>query len=136
MASDHNILLAWSRGTAYLATLTPNRLSTAQLLIFALAATCDRAGQPATFSTIREALGDVAGGSVKTTYTIFFKATASRPDGLGWLDREACPLDARIKYLRLSPKGRGVIENMLKAIGSPSAFLSPPFSAPQSCFSN
>lgn len=116
MSLDHSILLAWLRGAAYLASLTPNRLSTAQLIIFGLAATCDRAGQPATYTSLREALGNIAGASVKNTYKIFFEATEARPDGLGWLYQQPCPLDGRVKILRLSPKGQTVVETMLKAI--------------------
>ena len=65
---------------------------------------------------LRDTLGNAAGKSVNTTYSVFLKATKRRPDGLGWLVHSRSPVDGREKLLKLTPKGRRVVATMLNAI--------------------
>lgn len=105
-------ILRWSRGLFLLSRHAPNRLSLPQAAIFLAAAVCDRAGHPGSISSLKETLGPVAGRSVKNSYQVFLDPKESRFGKLGWLRRTVNPLDARERLLRLTPKGRRVIDQV------------------------
>lgn len=102
-----------------LAALGPERLTLAQGVFFVEAARADLSGRPATFTEIREVVGDVISRSLHTTYKVFLDEegrTAKRQTALGWLMRETDRADNRRKYLRLTAKGRRVIEELMGAV--------------------
>lgn len=105
-----------------LAELSPERTTAAQLSFFLTAAIADLAGKPATFTELRDATGPVIGKSLHTTYQIFLDKERRRSDsvrvsqGVGWLERELDPTDNRRHYLRLTAKGREVIDEVVAAI--------------------
>jgi hypothetical protein len=106
----------WSQGICLLSSYVPNRLSLPQASFFALAALCDRAGRPGYIKELREALGDRGGRSVQNSYRVFLAPTEDRRDGLGWL-RHGYANDGRKRLVRLTPKGRAVMEKVLAAAG-------------------
>ena len=110
--ADAAEILRWSRGLFLLSRHAPNRLSLPQAAIFLAAAVCDRAGHPGSISSLKETLGPVAGRSVKNSYQVFLDPKESRFGKLGWLRRSVNPLDARERLLKLTPKGRKVIDRV------------------------
>lgn len=119
-AQSTPVLRNFSAGLLVLAELGPDRLTLTQGAFFLLAAMADRTGRPATFSELREAVGDTLNRSLHTTYKVFVdegrKRDGKREPGLGWLTRETDDADNRRKYLRLTPKGRRVLEELVLAI--------------------
>lgn len=107
----------WSQGICLLSSYAPNRLSLPQASFFALAALCDRAGRPGYISELRDALGERGGRSVQNSYRVFLAPSEERQDGLGWL-RQSYARDGRKRMIRLTPKGRAVIEKVLAAAGA------------------
>jgi hypothetical protein len=108
-------LLNWSRGLFILASHTPARLSLPQAAIFLLAATCDSAGQAMSITRLRETLEPLAGHGIKNSYQIFLELGDGSLGRLGWLRRVQNPLDAREKFLKLTPKGKCIINKVLDA---------------------
>ena len=106
-------ILQWSRGLFILSSYAPNRLSLPQAAIFLAAAICDRMNRPESISSLRDTLGPLAGRSVKNSYQVFLAPEDSEQGRLGWLRRSVNPLDARERLLRLTPKGRRVIERVV-----------------------
>lgn len=92
------------------------RLSVAQLTMFALAALGDRMGSPMNLTQLQDTLEGAPGGAMRTTYTIFFEEHQGQRN-LGWLRQERCFVDARVKWLRLTPKGEAVLESVMKYLG-------------------
>lgn len=106
-----------------LAEQAPERTTVAQMAFFLLAGMADAAGKPATFTEIKEAVGPAVNRSLHTTYKVFLDRIQRRSDtdatrqGLGWLTREEDREDNRRKYLRLTPKGRAVINSLIETLG-------------------
>jgi hypothetical protein len=99
-----------------LAEMAPERLTASQLIFFLLTATADIAGKDPTYSTIKEAVGDKINKSLHSTYKIFLPKGRVYPNGLGWLEQEASEADSRVKYLRITKKGREVMREVLDAM--------------------
>lgn len=99
-----------------LAEEAPDRMTTAQMVFFLLAASADLAGRAATFTEIREAQGEALNRSLHSTYRQLLKPSRTFPNALGWLDREENPADNREKFLKLTPKGRKVIREVVAAL--------------------
>jgi hypothetical protein len=105
-----------------LAEQAPERTTAGQMAFFLLAGMADAAGKPATFTEIKEAVGPAINRSLHTTYKVFLDRVQRRSDtdatraGLGWLTREEDRADNRRKYLRLTPKGRAVINSLIKTL--------------------
>jgi hypothetical protein len=114
---DLRSLASWTHALAYLTRQTPVRLSVAQLTMFALAALGDRMGSPMNLTQLKDTLEGAPGGTITSTYTIFFEEhQGSRR--LGWLWQEPCPVDQRVKWLRLTPKGEAVMATVMKYLGA------------------
>jgi hypothetical protein len=110
----------FSAGLIVLAELSPRQLTVAQSSFFFSAALADRAGRPATFTELKEAVGPTVNRSLHTTYKVFLKEgrirDGERAEGLGWLEPEVDSTDQRRKFLRLTPLGISVIDEILAAI--------------------
>lgn len=107
----------FSAGMIVLAEMAPERMTMSQGIFFLLTATADLAGRDPTFGDIKEAVGDTVNRSLHTTYRILLESSRLYPNGLGWLRQEENPMDARQKFLRLTPKGRAVMVGILRALG-------------------
>lgn len=114
MLDERMTFRQWSQGICILSNYAPNRLSLPQASFFALAALCDRAGRPGYITELREALGDRSGRSVQNSYRVFLSPSKERGDGLGWLQHEITR-DGRQKLVKLTPKGREIMEKVLAA---------------------
>lgn len=102
----------------YLAEAGNDRLTINQAAFFMLAAASDLRGVPLTLTEIMEKGEGVLTKSLKTTYKVLLPPTHGyQTSSVGWLDREPDPDDERRKYLRLTDKGRQVIEAALLAAG-------------------
>jgi hypothetical protein len=110
----------FSAGLLVLAELAPKHLTLAQCAFFMTAALADRAGRPATFTDLREAVGPAVNRSLHTTYKVFFTEgrvrDGARVQGLGWIKAELDPLDNRRKFLRLTRIGQSVVDEIAAAI--------------------
>jgi hypothetical protein len=107
----------FSAAMIVLAEMAPERMTLSQGIFFMLTATADLAGKDPTFSDIKEAVGETVNRSLHTTYRILMEPSRVYPNGLGWLRAEPNPMDAREKFLRLTPKGRAVMLGVLRALG-------------------
>lgn len=107
----------FSAAMIVLAEMAPDRMSLSQGIFFVLTATADLAGKQPTFSDIKEAVGDTVNRSLHTTYRVLLEPSRNYPNGLGWLRQEANPMDARQKFLKLTPKGKKVMNGVLAALG-------------------
>lgn len=106
----------FSTAMIVLAEMAPERMTMSQAIFFVLTATADLAGRNPTFSDIRDAVGDTVNRSLHTTYRVLLEPNRNYPKGLGWLRQEENPMDARQKFLRLTPKGRTVMTAVLRAL--------------------
>lgn len=111
-------LSRWIRGLTFLASETPPRLSTPQLVAFVVAGLCDYAGQPTTMSDLRRALGPLATRSAQNSYAVFLEGNAKRPYGIGWLGQRMSPVDGRERLLILTPEGRRILDRLGQAIAN------------------
>jgi hypothetical protein len=100
----------------YLSDVASDRLSLTQAAFFMLAATADAAGKPATRTQLIHAYGDNFGGSVRNTYRQLLEPSRVFPKALGWLTTEENPDDSREQFLRLTNKGKAVIDGALLAL--------------------
>lgn len=107
----------FSAAMIVLAEMAPERMTLSQGIFFVLTATADLAGKDPTFSDIKEAVGETVNRSLHTTYRILLEPSRVYPNALGWLRQEENPMDARQKFLRLTPKGRAVMVGVLRALG-------------------
>lgn len=108
------VLRNFSAGLIALAEMGPDRLTLTQGAFFLLAGLADRTGRAATFSELRDAVGDTIGRSLHTTYKVFLDEgrwrDGERQRGLGWLTADTDPNDQRRKYLRLTPTGQRIMD--------------------------
>jgi len=107
-----------------LAEHVPERMTLAQTTFFLLAGIADISGRPTTFTAIKEASGDTINRSLHSTYKVLLEGPnrKDRPNprqkGLNWLKRESNPQDEREKFLRLTPEGRAVLVEVIKALAN------------------
>lgn len=109
-------LTDFSAAVLKLAGVAPDRMTVAQSVFFLSAGLADLRGRPVTFSEIREEVGEAISKSLHTTYKTLtdesVKRDGKRQPGLGWLRREIDPDDNRRKYLRLTSKGRAILNEI------------------------
>jgi hypothetical protein len=117
-------LRIFAEAMTYLAEQAPERTTAAQMAFFVFAAIGDALGKPRTSTEIKDELGPVVNRSLHTTYKVFLDREQRRSDtdtrrqGLGWLTREEDPDDNRRKYLRLTKRGRAVLQELGSRIPS------------------
>lgn len=113
-------LKSFAKGMVVMSAAAPRQLSMAQAAFFVAAALSDRAGKATTYTELKEELGPVVSRSLNTTYKIFLKEgrlrEGQRVEGLGWLEAEVDPHDNRRRYLRLTPAGERIIDEIARAI--------------------
>jgi DNA-binding MarR family transcriptional regulator len=101
--------LPFLAGLSTLASMAPERTSLSQMVFFLTAAQADLTGRPATFTDLKELLGEALGRSLHTTYRMLLedkdRAKGSKQPSLGWLRRVEDRADNRRKYLHLTPEG-------------------------------
>lgn len=109
-------LQKFSAALVALAELSPERLTLGQAAFFLHAGIADLRGTAATFTDIKDALGDTINRSLHTTYKVLVDESRKRGErrepGLGWLTRETDPNDNRRKYLRLTQRGRSILTDV------------------------
>ena len=103
-----------SRFILRLADVGSDRLSTNQAAFFMLAAAADASGKPTTRQEIVDAVGDRIGKSIRNSYRQLLQPSRVYPKALGWLRTEENPMDLRENVLRLTDKGRSVVERALE----------------------
>lgn len=110
----------FSAGLILLTEASPRHLTLAQLTFFLTAAMADRAGRPATFTELKEAIGPAMHRSLHTTYKVFLKEgrirDGERMEGLGWLTSEVDPKDNRRKPLSLTRTGSRIANELLDVL--------------------
>lgn len=114
------VLRDFSMGLLALAEEAPERMTMAQGVFFLYAGMRDLLGAPATFTELKETVGETVNRSLHTTYKVLVdegrNRNGKREPGLGWLTRETDPADNRKKYLRLTAKGRNVLTTVMAAL--------------------
>ena len=100
----------------YLAEAGSDRMTMGQAAFFMLAATADAKGVPVTRSQLLAASGVELRPSLRNSYRTLLAPSRLYPHGLGWLDTEDNPEDEREQFLRLSDRGRAVIQGALLAL--------------------
>jgi hypothetical protein len=106
-------LADFSAALIVLAEEAPDRMTMAQGVFFLLAASADLTGKPTTFTEIREAAGETINRSLHSTYRVLLKPSRTHPKALGWLERHENPQDNRQKFLKLTPKGRKIVREVV-----------------------
>lgn len=99
-----------------IAEMAPDRMTLSQAIFFVTAAAAIIAGKQPTYSDIQEAIGDEVNRSLHTTYRVFLEPSRVYPRALNWISRETNPADNRQKIFSLTPRGRAVVEEMLRAL--------------------
>lgn len=100
------------------ASTAPHRLWLGQTVLVIEAAKTDLSGQPLTVAELLDRASQTISRSLGTTYRVFLGAEEGKPAKratLGWLVREIDPADIRRKYLRVTAKGRWIIEEVIEA---------------------
>ena len=100
----------------YLAGAASDRLTLTQGAFFVIAAAADAAGKPATRSGLIMAYEKQFRGSIRNSYRQLLEPSRSYPKALGWLAIERNPNDDREQLLRLTKKGKSVVEHVLIAL--------------------
>ena len=90
-------------------------LTVRQVLFFLAVACMDLRGTPASPACLREIYGSL-GRSIETSKDQLLTKTEQNPDALDWLVSEQDQNDRHCEYLRLTPKGREVIEALSKVM--------------------
>lgn len=106
----------FSAAMIVLGEMAPERMTLSQGIFFVLTATAELAGKNPTYSDIKEAVGDQINRSLHTTYRVLLEPSRAYPNGIGWLRQEPNPMDNRVKFLRMTPKGRRVMKEILAAL--------------------
>ena len=96
-----------------MAEVGSDRLSLTQAAFFMQAATADAAGSPTTRTEIITANSAWMRASVRNSYRQLLEPSRVYPNALGWLCTVENPMDARENVLRLTEKGRDVVERAL-----------------------
>lgn len=94
-----------------------DRMTVKQSLFFLSVAHAEAMGQSITLTDIlRKYAGSGSlGGSLIKSYAVFLEPTKRDPNNLGWITQEFDENDKRVKYLRLTEKGRGVARRLTEA---------------------
>ncbi len=105
-----------ARTMAVLAELAPDRMALSQAIFFLTAAAEDLAGKRPTYTDVRALLGDEINRTLHTTYRIVLEPSRVYPKGLGWMTRVQNPNDNREWFLKLTPKGKSVVNRVVEAL--------------------
>lgn len=111
----------FSAAMLVLGAAAPDRMTLSQAIFFMVAATADLNGGEVTFSSVKEAIGKDLSKSLHTTYKIFLEPGRQFPKALHWLQSETNPNDNRVKFLKLTDKGRAVLKQVGFAMEAPHA---------------
>lgn len=115
--STHVAVLAdFSSALITLTTLLPERITLSQAAFFLLTASADISGQRPTFTEIKDVLGPAVGRSLHSTYRSLLVPSKAVPYGAGLLDRTENFDDNRQKILKLTPKGRELMREVIEAL--------------------
>lgn len=96
-------------------TLAHEKLTARQTLFFFVAACLDLRNTPATQTEIRTTY-DTLGRSIEKSKDQLLEPTKQNPDALGWLTQEHDEDDRRRRIIRLTPKGRAVVDGISQAL--------------------
>jgi len=107
-------LRALSKFLCGLADVASDRLSLTQAAFFLQAAIADAAGRPSTRTEIITSNRTWIRGSIRNSYRQLLEPSRVYPNALGWLRTVENPLDAREKVLRLTDKGREIVEQAIR----------------------
>lgn len=100
----------------YLADAASEKMTLRQAAFFMLAAAADASGRPATRTQLLASQELPPKSAVRNSYRQLLEPSRPYPDALGWLSVEENPLDAREQFLRLTDKGKAVVEGALLAL--------------------
>lgn len=103
----------------------PKRMTASQLVFFVATASADLKGHRPTYSQIRNEIGETLDRSLHSTYRVLLAKCKAYPNGLGLLRREVNPSDNREFFLRLTPKGRKLIERVAMQLEDRSEMAKP-----------
>lgn len=107
---------SFSSALITLTDLLPERITLSQAAFFLLTAAADVAGQRPTFTEIKEVLGPAVGRSLHSTYRSLLTPSKAVPYGAGLLERFENPDDNRQKILKLTPKGRALMMELVESL--------------------
>ena len=110
-------LEALCAGMMVMARMAPHRMTLSQVIFFVTAGTSIAAGKPTTYTEVKEMLGEEINRSLAQTYRVLFEPSRVYPKALEWMTRETNPADNRQKFFQLTPQGRRVLDEILKAMG-------------------
>lgn len=106
----------------------PERTSVRQLLFFLTAAFMDIQNRPGGMTDIVDLLGDsdnldakgarkpLLGRGIEASYVLFLEPNKRNPDALGWLTAVEDEDNRRRKLIRLTDKGRKIIDGLSTAV--------------------
>ena len=103
----------FSEALTLLASLLPERITLSQATFFLLTASADIAGKQPTYTEIKETLGPAVNRSLHSTYRSLLTPSKAVPYGAGLLERFENPDDNRQKILKLTEKGRELINQLI-----------------------
>lgn len=103
----------FSETLTLLTALLPERITLSQATFFLMTASADIAGKQPTFTEIKDVLGPAVNRSLHSTYRSLLTPSKAVPHGAGLLERFENPDDNRQKILKLTKKGRELINQLI-----------------------
>jgi len=122
LARDVWSYAAFSEALRALAEEAPPRTSLRQMLAFAMMVEREAMGHETIVSELRELAGSdkegqpILGQAIGRSYLLLTAPSDQAPDGLGWIELEPDPSDARRKVIRLTPKGEAMARRVRTAL--------------------
>lgn len=115
-------LEALTAALAKIAELAPERMTVRQALFLTALAHREAMGHTASVPLIREDHPVLKRAGEKHK-ECFLAPTSRYPDALGWVEQEYDEEDRRMRYLKLTTEGRGVVSAIVAAVAKPERSL-------------
>ncbi len=110
------VLGEWTRALALVEKKLPDRVTLRQIVFFSAMARSILRGHTVTQQQIFDEFEGTLGRSLTKSGALFFEATRTYPEALGWLKLVENPADRREKLVELTESGRAILVDFINII--------------------